>query len=128
MGDHIIWHSAHTNSYKNGFVGRKIHLKVLSSFDGKQQFADVCKSLSHRDIDLETININYLDNCLREHYEFPDPDLAIYCGKTFSLYDYPPWQISVTEFLNIKSHHNIHHVHFIDILSRYSKCEQRLGK
>ncbi|KRT78727.1 hypothetical protein AMK59_8314, partial [Oryctes borbonicus] len=123
LDDHIIWHNTHKGTYKNGYVGRKIHIKVLSPNDGKAQFAKLCKKFSQEEVDIEKISIQSLDTNLREYYEFPDPDLAIFFGKTLSMYDYPPWQISVTEFLNIQSHHNMHHKQFIDVLSRYSKCE-----
>ncbi|GJQ74822.1 hypothetical protein Trydic_g21659 [Trypoxylus dichotomus] len=128
LDDHIIWHNTHKGTYRNGYIGRKIHIKVLSALDGKAQFAELCKRYSQEKVDIEKMTVQTLDSCLKEYYEFPDPNLAIYFGKALSVYDYPPWQISITEFLNIQSHHNIHHKEFINVLSRYNKCEQRLGK
>ncbi|KAI4457710.1 hypothetical protein MML48_7g00011720 [Holotrichia oblita] len=80
VGDHIIWHNS-KGAYKNGYIGRRIHVKILSPVDGKAQFAEVCKTLAQQDITIEKINIQSLDSYLRDHYEFPDPDLGIYCGK-----------------------------------------------
>lgn len=77
---------------------------------------------------VQNINIQNIDRCLRKYYEFPDPDLGIYFGNVFSLCGYPPWQIRVTEFLNLRSHNNVTIEMFVQVLHRFSKCEQRLGK
>ncbi|RZB39215.1 nogo-B receptor [Asbolus verrucosus] len=124
--DHVIWHSHPDGAWKNGYSGRKIHVKVLSENDGKGGVVDLTKKLARTS---ETdISIESFDAGLREQFEFPDPELAVCCGKTFCLYGYPPWQIRVTEFLNVDSHHNITFNHFVNLLQIYAKCEQRFGK
>lgn len=122
----VIWHNS-LHVHKNGVTGRKIHAKVYTQENGRDSVVHLAKRLS-LSTKVEDINIQYMDNCLRKDYEFPDPDLGIYCGKMFSLFGCPPWQVRVTEFLNIRSHHNVSVYSFIELLKRYNKCEQRLGK
>lgn len=74
------------------------------------------------------ITQNAVDKHLRNNFVFPDPELALFCGSICSVYGYPPWQIRVTEFLSIGSHHSISSKTFVETLSTYSKTEQRLGK
>ncbi|XP_044261987.1 dehydrodolichyl diphosphate synthase complex subunit Nus1 isoform X2 [Tribolium madens] len=122
--DHVIWHSTPDFVHKNGFTGRKIHVKLLESKDGRETIANLTKTL----ISAANIDLLQFENGLKRQFEFPDPDLGVCCGKTFSLYGYPPWQIRVTEFLTLKTHHNITFETFLHLLYRFNKCEQRYGK
>lgn len=127
QGQHVIWHGE-SQKYKNGYSGMKVHVKILTESDGRINIVNTAKVLAGSDKKIEDINIECINRHLREQFEFPDPDLGVYCGEIFSIYSYPPWQIRVTEFLSIKSHHNVSAKTFVDLLRRYNKCEQRLGK
>jgi len=124
--DHIIWHNIPGSTYKNGFVGRKIHFKILTETDGRGAVKKLTQNLYTFPIKSE-ISIESIDNLLYKNFEFPDPDLGLYCGPTLNLYRYPPWQIRITEFLSIKTH-RISYKRFLEQLYVYSMCEQRLGK
>lgn len=123
--DHVIWHSTPDCVHKNGFSGRKIHVKVLSIEDGRESIANLIKTLS---ISASNVNLTNFNDALSRQFEFPDPDLGLCCGKTFSLYGYPPWQIKVTEFFHINTHHNLTFRTFLNLLYKFNKCEQRYGK
>lgn len=125
-GQHVIWHGE-SQKYKNGYIGRKIHVKILTESDGRANIVNVSKVLASCDM-IQPINIDCISRHLREQFEFPDPDIGVYCGKIFSLYAYPPWQMRVTEFLGVRTHHSLTSKCFVELLRRYSKCEQRLGK
>lgn len=115
------------NGYKNGFT-RKVRIAVLDLEDGQKRIVDAAKQLltSSRS---DELNVDYLDNYLRNgNGDMPDPDLAIYCGKLCSTYGYMPWQLRVTEFINLKTHHGVTLRDFYDILKAYGECEQRCGK
>ncbi|KAK5650102.1 hypothetical protein RI129_001131 [Pyrocoelia pectoralis] len=121
---HVVW--LNKNRYKNGFVGKKIYVRTLSLADGRENIANVAKKFcadNVKNIDIETIDRN-----LKEKYVFPDPDLCLYCGKIFSLYGYPPWEIRLTEFISIETHHSISPRKFVNALYRYSKTEMRQGR
>ncbi|KAF5280232.1 hypothetical protein FQA39_LY18092 [Lamprigera yunnana] len=122
---HIIWYKDQ-HSYKNGFVGKKVHLRTFSLSDGRKSIAACAKKLCESDI--KDINLDTVDKTLREKYIFPDPELCLYCGNVFTLFGYPPWEVRLTEFISIGSHHNINPRIFIRALYRFSKIEMRLGK
>lgn len=124
-GQHVIWHGE-SHTYKNGYSGAKVHVKILTESDGRMNVVNTAKMLANSD--LEDIYMDSIDCCLRKQFEFPDPDLGVYCGVNFSLYSYPPWQIRVTEFFNVRTHRHVTAKCFLDLLRRYNKCEQRLGK
>lgn len=125
-GQHVIWHGE-SHKYKNGYSGMKVHVKILTENDGRFNVVNTAKVLACSE-KIQDINVESIDSCLREQFEFPDPDLGVYCGKIFSLYAYPPWQIRVTEFLSVRTHHDVSAECFVGLLRRYNKCEQRLGK
>jgi len=124
LDQHVVWHNNEKNGYRNGYMGKKIHVKLLGPSDGRGRVVSTCKQL----VDAGKISIEVVDACMREQFEFPDPQLGIYCGEYLNMCGYPPWQTRLTEFLNIKTHHNISSAKFIDVLQRYNKCEQRVGK
>lgn len=88
---------------------------------------NLCKKIALDEVKTD-FSIRSINEGLLKEFEFPDPDLGLYCGNNFNLHNYPQWQIRVTEFLNVKSHHNITLDMFIQMLLRYNRCEQRLGK
>lgn len=124
---HVIWHSNHNSKHKNGFTGDKIHVKIYSQADARDSIAQETRKLI-KSAKCSDIKINFLDKCFQSSYEFPDPDMGIYCGKSFFLYEYPPWQMRITEFFNIRTHHSINFRKFVDLMYKYNKCERRLGK
>ncbi|XP_063979569.1 dehydrodolichyl diphosphate synthase complex subunit Nus1 [Diachasmimorpha longicaudata] len=119
---------AHAANGINGFTTTKIHF--LSYENGKHEIIELTKELSHAVtkglLKTNEIDINLMDEKL--HFNFPDPDLAIVCGKTFSTFGLLPWHIRVTEFIHLSTHHHVSHQNFMDILVKYGCCEQRYGK
>ncbi|KAK4883295.1 hypothetical protein RN001_006614 [Aquatica leii] len=122
---YIIWYNGE-HGYKNGFVGRKVYLRTFSLSDSRETIVNTAKRLCQgnvKEINLETVNKN-----LKDKYVFPDPELCLYCGNVFTLYGYPPWEVRLTEFIGIGTHHNINPRTFVRALYRFSKTEMRLGK
>uniref|UniRef100_A0A7R9EQQ5 ditrans,polycis-polyprenyl diphosphate synthase [(2E,6E)-farnesyldiphosphate specific] n=1 Tax=Timema bartmani TaxID=61472 RepID=A0A7R9EQQ5_9NEOP len=74
------------------------------------------------------IDQDLVGSLIQSEVNIPDPDLAIYCGKTCSTFGLLPWQIRVTEFLHLPTHHNINVKEFVSLLDRFGCCEQRFGK
>lgn len=126
QNDHIIWHNRKYSS-KNGILGRKINLKIITQEDGKNNIEKICREFVIKKEEISSISINYLDECLKEKFGFPDPDVGVIFSKVFSLFEYPPWEIRLTEFFRLNSHHNLLFSDFLDVLEKYSKCNQRLG-
>ncbi|XP_011296904.1 dehydrodolichyl diphosphate syntase complex subunit nus1 [Fopius arisanus] len=118
----------HTANEINGFTSTKVHF--LSYDNGKHGIIEFTKELSHAVsqgfLKTSEIDIKLIDEKLQ--YNFPDPDLAIVCGKTFSTFGVLPWHIRVTEFVHLSTHHDVTQQDFMNILVRYDRCEQRYGK
>lgn len=102
-------------------------MNIYSEVDARENIVQETKKLI-KTVKPSQIDMKYLDERFKENYEFPDPDMGIYFGKSFFLHGYPPWQIRITEFFNIKTHHNINFKKFILLMRQFSKCERRLGK
>ncbi|PSN49733.1 hypothetical protein C0J52_13112 [Blattella germanica] len=121
------------NGTKNGITpSQKICVNIFSLSDGKGAVVELTKSLCRSTLtsQLKSSNINeaLIQEKLQAETEIPDPDLALYCGDIFSTYGFLPWQIHVTEFLQLHSHHKIRVKDFIVLLEKYGKCVQRFGK
>ncbi|XP_045467681.1 dehydrodolichyl diphosphate synthase complex subunit Nus1 [Harmonia axyridis] len=123
---HVLWHNRKIDS-KNGIQGRKINIKIITKDDGKHNIKRVCEDFIINKEKISNITIDYVDKCLKQQYGFPDPDLGIIFSRIFSLFDYPPWEIRLTEFYRFNSHQNINFEDFVNVLDKYSKCNQRLG-
>lgn len=123
----IVWHKGKV-APKNGFSNFVLHVKVFSEEDGKQSVVNLCRKLA-KNGQTKDLTINDVDKYLHEDFEFPEPDLGLYCGQvTFKLHNYPPWHIRLTEFLPIETVQNITFSVFQECLKRFSKCQQRVGK
>lgn len=125
--DHVIWYTDRNSTYKNGFIGNKIHVKVISDEDGKKGVVNLIKKLIGLQ-DLNKIDVDKVDGDLSKQYQFPEPDMGLVCGDVFTFFNYPPWQVRVTEFFQINNIKDITLPMFLNLLGRFSKCEQRLGK
>lgn len=124
--DHVIWYSDQKTRYKNGFIGNKIYVKIITEGDGRGSVVNLIKTLTSKD--LKKIDINKINEYLSKQYQFPDPDMGLICGDVFTFINYPPWQIRLTEFFHLKNIKDITLPVFLELLWRFSKCEQRLGK
>ncbi|KAL1500868.1 hypothetical protein ABEB36_006293 [Hypothenemus hampei] len=124
--DRVIWHCTDSN-HKNGFTGRKVHVKILTKDHGKGAIAKLARQLSKNPPE-DKLSIEFLDTKLQKDFEFPDPDMGLHCGELLKSLDYPPWQLRITEFFTVKSHTKLAYRTFLHKLYHYVQCEQRLGK
>lgn len=124
--DHVIWYNNEKSTYKNGFVGNKIHVKIITEEAGRKSVVNLIKSLALQDF--KKIDVNMVNELLLKDYQFPDPDMGLIFSDVFAFFKYPPWQIRLTEFFVLNSLKEITFPVFLDFLKRYNKCQQRLGK
>lgn len=103
---------------------------MLDIRDGQHSLIDATNHfISSKSVTSNNVTIEQIDNYLSERLgSIPDPDLAVYCGDTCATYGLLPWQVRVTEFVNLKTHHDVTVDDFFSILEFYGKCEQRFGK
>lgn len=138
--DNIIWgkktktRELNTkNGTKNGVTSsHSLHLNIFSLADGKGSLVELTKTLCQSVLSGQTksseVNRFVIDEKLHKEMEIPDPELILYCGDICSMYGFLPWQIRVTEFLQLNTHHNLKVTDFTKVLSKYGKCVQRFGK
>lgn len=98
----------------------------MSKEDGRKSVVNLVKNLVLQD--LKKIDIDTTNDYLSKDYIFPDPDMGIVSCDVFTLFNYPPWQLRLTEFFQLSYLNDITLPMFLDLLRRFSKCEQRLGK
>jgi undecaprenyl pyrophosphate synthase len=116
-------------------------INLYSSHDSYGKFNqlltdEVCRRRKNFDDETKTprgskaITIESVDEKLSKLYgNMPDPEVALYFGKTTCTAGFLPWHIRLTEFIQIS--HKLHHLSldkFIRVLYKYAKCEQRFGK
>ncbi|XP_049807428.1 dehydrodolichyl diphosphate synthase complex subunit nus1 isoform X1 [Schistocerca nitens] len=121
------------NGVQNGTKAiAKTRVTVLSLNDSKETFLKVtrslCYSAKNREVKSCHISQDVINEMLIEETGLPEPELALYCGEVCCTYGFLPWHIRITEFLRLRSHHNITVREFARLLQTYGKCEQRFGK
>lgn len=118
----------HRNGYKKHIV-----VNLYSSEDGHAKFDQLLtRELCEPSAMCETkqITIDKVDETLSKLFGLiPDPDLAVYFGTTCCTMGFMPWQIRLTEFIQL-SHklHNLSLDKYLRVLYKFAKCEQRFGK
>ncbi|RZF40000.1 hypothetical protein LSTR_LSTR002403 [Laodelphax striatellus] len=113
----------------NGYTWKpQLQVDVFRIDDGHQLVADAAQELCGGHVASTLVTQPYLEDVLMKRIDAPDPDLAIICGAACSSRGFPPWQLRITEFLHLQSHHKIKFKNFVSLLQRYSNCEQRFGE
>ncbi|KAK3912625.1 Dehydrodolichyl diphosphate synthase complex subunit NUS1 [Frankliniella fusca] len=125
-------HIPKTNGYLNGYAGKQFpHIMLLDISDGKPGIVraakQICEEVLSKEISPSEIDLELFSKYVMKESGVPEPELAFYCGDTFSLYGFLPWHSRITEFLPLHSHHNVSVRTFVNLIRRYNKCEQRLG-
>ncbi|KAF7646258.1 hypothetical protein LDENG_00190860 [Lucifuga dentata] len=107
-------------------------VKLLSPADGKQSIVQaaqqLCRSVEKKERSSKDISVSMLDTLLREAKDIPDPELVVKFGPVDSTLGFLPWHIRLTEFISLPSHRNLSYEDLLDVLRRYSACQQRLGQ
>lgn len=112
-----------------GCGDKQIHkiegLQIISKSDGRSKFLDdVKESIQSNTFNSKDINLAKVHNRIGW---LSDPELLISFGSTLCLYGFPPWQLRLTEILDVPTHRNLPQRIFIDCLKRYSQTSQREG-
>lgn len=117
-----------TNGVINGhIIESETQVHCLSWENGRRALVEAARNICLKDIDTPSrrkdisSNLTTLTNC-------PDPELVVCFGSGYSLVGFSPWHIHLSEIVFQESHHNYQLCHFMEVLEKYSKCEQRFGK
>lgn len=58
----------------------------------------------------------------------PDPEIVLYTGVSCCTHGFLPWQIRLTEFIQLSLDHSVNIGSYVGAMYKYSKCDQRFGK
>lgn len=115
--------------HKNGFI-RHIVVNIYSSEDGQVKFNQLLThGVKSKEWNSQDLTTDSIDQELNKFYGLPDPDLAIYFGSSCCTKGFMPWQIRLTEFIEIS--HKLQSLSlekYLLVLYKFAKCEQRFGK
>lgn len=121
---------------RNGYRRRLVVNFFSPAEDGRGQLVQTAREIGHelragRIASPADVTIECVDRRQQQHFRHvPDPDLAVYYGAVCCTYGLPPWQIRLTEFVQVRapSLRDTRPDHLVDCLFRFAKCEQRFGK
>ncbi|XP_054718850.1 dehydrodolichyl diphosphate synthase complex subunit nus1-like [Uloborus diversus] len=117
---------------KNGHKTENMQVYLLTCGDGKQQIIKAarcfCTDAKNNPALLENFHAKNFEKYLKGMINIPDPEMILLFGERRGLIGYLPWHIRLSEIIFHPTHHNMHFKEFQEVLLRYSKCEQRLGK
>lgn len=113
-------------------------LYQISAADGHALIADVCRELyEERNSEVVQNLLSQKREALTEQinsmltkrlgYVAPEPDLGIIFARQTCTYGVLPWHVRFTEFHTHPSGRYFNVETFANILSKYSRCEQRWG-
>ena len=138
---HLNWHNTvRSNGVSNGngrngdangesFI-KQIHIVLLSPEDGRPDIVRAARELiTDPGVNIsETLDEDAFGRALLNKRQLPDPELLIRFGPAHSNMGYPPWQLRLSEIHDIQTHCDTTVNEFMDVMSKYSKCEQRFGR
>lgn len=120
---------------RNGYRRRLVVSFYSPREDGRGQLVQTAREISTELRDgvgtAQDITVEAVERKQRQHFrDVPDPDLAVYYGAVCCTYGLLPWQIRLTEFVQVRapSLRDTGPDHLLDCLFRFAKCQQRFGK
>lgn len=121
------------NGYTNGLQAHTIVINIFTHKDGQPTIAQCIQRIAEGKVicsrESEEYTAQELDKALKLMYpSIPDPDLVLYTGPLCCTHGLLPWQIRLTEFIQMSLDHSVSVDTYVGALYRYNKCDQRFGK
>lgn len=121
------------NGYTNGIQAHTVTVNIITRLDGRPKIAQCIREIAESKVTCSRATNEYtaqeLDVILASWYpSFPDPDLILYTGTLCCTHGFLPWQIRLTEFVQLSLDHCINVDSYVGALYKYNKCDQRFGK
>ncbi|CAG9787873.1 unnamed protein product [Diatraea saccharalis] len=121
------------NGYTNGIQAHTITINVFTASDGRPKIAECIRKIANNELNCKRKTNEFtaqeFDEVLRQFYpSIPDPDLVMYTGSSCRTYGLLPWQIRLSEFVQLSLDQCINIQCYIGALYKYNKCDQRFGK
>ncbi|ESO89107.1 hypothetical protein LOTGIDRAFT_106731 [Lottia gigantea] len=114
---------------QSSFKQPQVHL--LAADDGRLNLVktaqNYCQLVKTNQYQLEDIVPNNVDSHLQKLFKLPDPDLVILLGHINSLLGFMPWQVRLSEILNLPLNKGVNYKSFLSLIYTYGKTIQRFG-
>ncbi|XP_068617224.1 dehydrodolichyl diphosphate synthase complex subunit Nus1 [Battus philenor] len=121
------------NGYTYGMNANTVVINIFSYKDGKPQIVECIKKIAKN----EAESGKEISELTSEEFgriftdmspSIPEPNLILYTGPLCCSYGFLPWQIRLTEFVQLSLDHSVNIDSFVSALYKYNKCDQRFGK
>eukprot|EP00052_Salpingoeca_macrocollata_P013179 m.103039 g.103039 ORF g.103039 m.103039 type:complete len:236 (+) comp18810_c0_seq1:52-759(+) len=99
-------------------------LQVLGPDSGRSSIVKATIALSTKNC--SEITVDDLDQQLK--LATPDPQLVVLFGENECLYSLLPWQLRLSEIVNVPTHRHLCLQTLHQAYHKFSKCQQRFGK
>lgn len=121
------------NGYTNGTQAHTVTVNIFTSHDGRPKIAHCIRDIANNKVsckrEAEEFTAQELGDALALFYpSIPDPDVILYTGSLCSAHGFLPWQLRLTEFVQLSTDHCINVNSYVGALYKYNKCDQRFGK
>lgn len=121
------------NGYTNGLRAHTIVINIFTHEDGLPKVAHCIQQIAEEKVictrESSEFTAQELDNVLKLIYpSIPDPDVVLYTGPWCCTHGFLPWQIRLTEFIQLSLDNSVNIDSYLGALFRYNKCDQRFGK
>ncbi|XP_028165812.1 dehydrodolichyl diphosphate synthase complex subunit Nus1 [Ostrinia furnacalis] len=122
------------NGYTNGTQAHTVTVNIFTSSDGRPKIAQCISDIANNKVicrrESEEYTAQELGEALAVMYPpaIPDPELILYSGSLCSSHGFLPWQVRLTEFVQVSIDHCINVNSYLGALYKYNKCDQRFGK
>uniref|UniRef100_A0A2P1L4D1 ditrans,polycis-polyprenyl diphosphate synthase [(2E,6E)-farnesyldiphosphate specific] n=1 Tax=Testudinalia testudinalis TaxID=2126142 RepID=A0A2P1L4D1_TESTE len=110
---------------------KQAQVQLLAADDGRLNLVktaqNYCQLVTTNQYQLEDIVPNNVDSHLQKLFKLPDPDLVILLGHINSLLGYMPWQVRLSEILNLPLIKGVNYKSYLSLIYTYGKTIQRFG-
>ncbi|XP_053604657.1 dehydrodolichyl diphosphate synthase complex subunit nus1 [Plodia interpunctella] len=121
------------NGYTNGQQAHTVTVNIFTQDDGRPVVAQCIQNIAEEKIscpqNTRELTAQEFGGVLSSFYpSIPDPELLLYTGSFLCTYGALPWQIRLTEFVQLSIDHKVSVDSYVGALYKYNKCDQRFGK
>ncbi|CAK1585246.1 unnamed protein product [Parnassius mnemosyne] len=121
------------NGYTYGMNANKIIINIFNYMNGRPQIVNCIKQIAKGEVLCKKKSTEYTtqefgEALIQTYSLIPDPDLILYTGPLCCSYGLMPWQIRLTEFIQLSLDHSVNIDSYLGALFKYNKCDQRFGK
>lgn len=118
----------HRFHLKKSTEGHTFSVKLLSADDGRKDIITAVQEMCRKGVKPSDFTVDSFQKAIVGFGGLPDPNLMLKFDGTAVMPLFPPWQISLTEILEVGTLQDATWPNFLNCLRWYSRSVQRFGK